>query len=841
LPKLPDKNSLSDPGSFRSGRAVISAGQVDASAIGRGLEAAGRGIGQVGDTLYAKQEKEKNQQDALDLIRADAMQSNALYEAERQFDQDGDHASHESRFVPLAQGVNREAASIIRDPQKREMWQLKAQNDILQGRSRLAKRAETYGRQERIVQLESTLDGYKNSFTDPKASHEDRARIIDQTRNSIELAKRSGIIDPASAAKLEESYVRGAVKDEAERRLLDDPEGLRRELLGKDAPLPLDDMANPETRAKPMPGQPAPAGPGSGQTFDRGPGREEAGRFIINGIDIKDRVDPNAQYGRSATARAEPFQGIVIHHTGGDGADKFIKYGQSVDRERGGSFGYHFYIDKDGTISQGAPMDARTNHVKPPTARERRDRTGLANENAIGISLLGSGGDETPAQLAAVKELAGALSSTYGIDKGRIVGHGDLQHDRESREGQAALKAIRGELRTADLGLPAPQGRYSALTPLERAEFVKKSETAMRTRLEGQREQLKQQLDDDVESIRRSGQGSEVDLDTAKRVLEPNQVNRYFLNRQEAELEHRATSDLYALPEAALQNRLSDDRAAGGVRPLPGQAGFEMYAKVYDKAEKKANDLRTLRETDPAKAVDEFPEVKTAAEAVEAAPDDPEALQTMVRARLDAQGKVGVADGLRTPITKAEAKILAAPLRGIEGTMLEKTASDWYEGLQQRYGPYGRAVAEASIEYALTRDKDLANAVTGQIAAVTNGERVPAASIRRTEYLLEANRAMAAYGGDFVAEPHRQYGVSQPRVTGAPGPDDATPGQAYLGNTNPNQVFLDKDGNANIDGRHIPKAAIDLLQSNPGLAEEFERKYGSGIAAPILLIRGNDG
>ena len=829
---MPDKSSLSSPGSFRSGREYPRASDADFSAVGRGLAAAGRGIAAIGRAAGQAEEQERQKQDALDLIKAEAAQKQALFDTERQFDNDGDYATQDQRYTPMAQDVTDRAANLIRNPEVREKWRLRADGDILAGRERLITRAGKMDKENRLVDLEMALEGYRNAYTAPDADDARRDGLNKQMRDSIELARRSGLVDPIRAAKLEETYLRGAVIQEAERRLLDDPEGLRRELLGRDVPLPLDDMENPETRGLPR-GSPDAGKPVALTDFARGkgrpesgarplaapdvgPGREESGRFMVEGLEIKDRVNPNAQYGRTATANAEPFNGIVLHHTGGEDADKFIRYGQSVDRARGGSFGYHFYIDKDGTIYQGAPMDARTNHVKPPTARERRDATGLSNENAIGISLLGSGGDETPAQLTAVKQLAKSLAATYRIDEKRIVGHGDLQNDREGREGQAALKAIRGEIRADDYA-PAATGRYASLSPLERAQYVKKAEGQMRSQLEGRREQLKRQLDDDVESIRRTGTPSTVDLDTAKRVLEPNQVNRYFLERQEAEMEFRGTSDLYALPENELNARIES------LAPRPGEANFDMKAKVYDKAVSRAIKLREERETDPARAAGMFPEVKEAEAAAAEAPDDPQAQQNLARARLDAQAKVGIPEGVRSPITKAEAKVIAGPLRGVEAEAMEKVASDWYVGLQQRYGDYGRAVAETAIEYALTRDSATAKAVAGQIESVANGLKPSAAAIRRTEYLLEANRALGAFGGDFVGEPRLQFGIDVPRVTPKPLTDDALPGQVYVG----------QDG-AQIGDRFIPPGAIEMLRANPGLASKFNEKYGIGVAETIL-------
>lgn len=160
-----------------------------------------------------------------------------------------------------------------------------------------------------------------------------------------------------------------------------------------------------------------------------------SGSFKADGLDIDYRGDPSFHYGKAATAKAEPFSGIVFHHTGARGAeadiDAMVRYGQTVDGARGGAFGYHFYVDRDGTIVQGAPLDKRTNHIKPGSP------TGLSNSNAIGITLVGvdEKNPETKAQKEAALRLGKSLQQQFGISGERIKGHGELQSDRQAIEG----------------------------------------------------------------------------------------------------------------------------------------------------------------------------------------------------------------------------------------------------------------------------------------------------------------------------------------------------------------------------------------------------------------------
>ena len=146
-------------------------------------------------------------------------------------------------------------------------------------------------------------------------------------------------------------------------------------------------------------------------------------------------------YGINATANAQPFSNIVFHHTGNNyPLANQVNYGQTFDEDRGGRFGYHFYVGKDGSIVQGAPLDARTNHIK---GSDLRDGFGdVNNTNSIGISLVGAGDEDfTAVQRAAAADLARDLQRGFGTITG-VYGQGTIQSGKVATEGVAMADLV---------------------------------------------------------------------------------------------------------------------------------------------------------------------------------------------------------------------------------------------------------------------------------------------------------------------------------------------------------------------------------------------------------------
>lgn len=356
------------------------------------------------------------------------------------------------------------------------------------------------------------------------------------------------------------------------------------------------------------------------------------------------------------------------------------------------------------------------------------------------------------------------------------------------------------------------EGPYDHLSLDDRQTLIRKVKIA-------QREKTKQDVRDSVEMIRRTGQAP-VDeagqnaLDRAQNILTKNQYEKQRLDWIEAEHEYEALHDLERMPEADLQEHLDD------LEPSPGADLYEIKAKVYDEAVKRAKDLRDQRDNDPAESVSGFSEVQEAEEYVRANPDDPQAIQHLARVRLDAQEAVGIPPGLRTPITKDEARVLMAPVRGLEGQAMYEALEDIQEKIQRRYGDYARNAAITAIDY-VVRSKELSEKMSRFMTKTMRGLPVSAAEQRDIEELAAMKQADEALA--FVGEPLEQYGMA-PSQTSATQPMSPDPFQSY------GMSPLQMAGLKQVP----PKRAIEFLKTNPDTADQFDRKYGQGMAKKYL-------
>lgn len=175
--------------------------------------------------------------------------------------------------------------------------------------------------------------------------------------------------------------------------------------------------------------------------------------------------DPNAEYGRRATRQKRRPAGIVVHFPVSHRLMPSVFYGHRRDRSRGNaSYGYHFYIGRQGQIVQGAPLSRRTNHVRDAGSSRRRPgvASGHDSRDLIGITTVGACVRQGPmcvtenlteAQRSAALAVVRALQSQYNLPCDAIWGHGELQRDRTLFEGKTIATEVRSRCRDLPMAL----------------------------------------------------------------------------------------------------------------------------------------------------------------------------------------------------------------------------------------------------------------------------------------------------------------------------------------------------------------------------------------------------
>jgi hypothetical protein len=320
---------------------------------------------------------------------------------------------------------------------------------------------------------------------------------------------------------------------------------------------------------------------------------------------------PDGRTPVGVSPRSDAITGLVLHHTAG------TTLSSALAQNRIARTGYHYYVDRDGRVYQFTPDNQTIGHVQPPGHSSRRPGQSphLSSGNTIAISVVAPNNEDmTPEQRESVLRLTRQLATRYGIAPGDIVGHSEIQTSavnegaiaREIREGWtstappsttsgSADTTGRGELADMVLG-QAPASRYAGL-PADRRRAIIHSLT------ESVRAEMRTEIDDDIERIRRTGAPRTLpdgttwlQRATRARVLTPMQASQYERRIREAQATFRAISGLSDMTPDEMARRQEEFDPSTADDRGDGDALATRVSRTLRRARERIADLRR---TDP--------------------------------------------------------------------------------------------------------------------------------------------------------------------------------------------------------------------------------------------------
>lgn len=195
------------------------------SAVPDALASAGNNIKSFADSMATLE----NQESTLDVTRAQAALNKAKIELDASFDyaKDQDYATWEKRHSEGTTAALNQAAAIIRDPKRREIFQLHNAADLSQSNIRVRERAAGIGRGADRAKFDQSIDDNVAASTAPNVREEDANKIAAQTVAAIDSAVATGIITPEEGVQRKRRFEERRAGIQVERDIATDPEAAR--------------------------------------------------------------------------------------------------------------------------------------------------------------------------------------------------------------------------------------------------------------------------------------------------------------------------------------------------------------------------------------------------------------------------------------------------------------------------------------------------------------------------------------------------------------------------------------------------------------------------------------
>lgn len=616
MPKLPTADSLG----YVTPRASPSVSPPD-------LTGPIRAIGAIGAEISKLSEEEARRQNASELIQAEAKDAELRGDLQRRILENPDYSSHEQMFKEGAARITDETSKMISSPYARDQWIARSRIKNESALRPIFSDARRLLHQDQAVDLRDSLDAHMNIIRDPDSSPESVRSAYHSIEQSVDLARRTGLVSPLRARRYADRYLQEADQYRAHHQMNigQDYEDFKRDLWG-----------------------------GKSERSDKADRFSSQVNSAIN--------EKAAAYGQDPRT----VEMIVGFESSGDpksraGSHKgLMNLSESAFRNYGGTGDIH---------NIGANLDAGVRKLKDESQKfEERHGAVATPFDQWMIHNQGAGGYDAhldnPAGVAWRNLMTTAEGRQKGEEWAKQAVFGNMTDQMKRRYGVSSIKDIDkvtsqdfldGWRERVNKSLTAESygGPYRYLTPQQRTQLMNQARKAYGGRAtEEISNSLQQILDTGQAPVDERGRTA---LDRAWPLLTDKQRTVEQRRWLEATEKHKAVAPLTTMSDSDGRARIDE------LFPKPNDPNYAVSHRVYDYAAKEWEKIETKRQKDPADSVEKSPVVMEAVAAIRAqAGRIPavKAAEMLIDARLEAQRQIGLPVYRQRRITQPEAKDL---------------------------------------------------------------------------------------------------------------------------------------------------------------------------------------
>lgn len=373
-----------------------------------------------------------------------------------------------------------------------------------------------------------------------------------------------------------------------------------------------------------------------------------------------------------------------------------------------------------------------------------------------------------------------------------------------------------------------PQGIYADLDYDTRLKLSSKAEAQQASNAG----RVKMLMSDDLASVERTGQGlDETKLSRQEISKSLGEEAAYTWEQQRARASRlfSVTNGMHDLSVGQLEGRLKR------IEPAAGAEGYADDLKAYQKAQKKIDDLIASRETDPALSVDASETVKQARASLKYQEANgrrqykPEGIQSLVRARLIEQERVGINNP--SPVTKSEARSIANELRRAELEGQPKL-QEVMQTLKRTYGDYTDSVLASTLKPQNISD-ELSVATQQVLKDLSAGQMPSPAAAENYQRMLELDQADKAMKGTLPVAPNTPSQSWSEKVISDNAKMIEDYGRVYSREKKQPEPGVHQSAPQSADINSLISAKDDPAALKAQV-ERYESIYGPGTAATMI-------